>query len=213
MRLSIKEAARLFSVSENKVRAYIVSGQLPVERKGRQILVPETRLKALLDADEGFEGEESRETPDRSPALPFTDALAAMSSRLTAVEGQIAEGRLMFAENQRLHEVLRERERQMAEKDLEIDKLRRDLVYQKRLWEKELEDLRRALEGEWAVKEKEVSEKIAHERELLEQRLIQEQNVWSERLAQEQERFAQRVVQLRSEEGFWARLVKMITWS
>ncbi len=213
MRLSIKEAARLCNVSENKVRAYIVSGQLPVERKGRQILVSETQLKALLEADDGLEDEQSKEKPARSPAPPLTEALEVISSRLAAVEGQIAEERLMFAENQRLHELLRERDRQLSEKDLEIDKLRRDLVYQKRLCEKELEDLQSVLAEKWTVKEKEVSEKIARERELLEQRLLQEQNICSERLAREQERFAQRLVQMRSEEGFWARLVKMITWS
>jgi excisionase family DNA binding protein len=214
MRLSIKEAARYFDVSENKVRGFVVSGRLPVERKGRQILISEAQLKALLDADRGVADEEFQASPDDRPsAPPITEALKAIGSRLAAVEGQIAEQRQMVTENQRLHELLRQHDRQMAEKDVEIEKLRRDLVYQKKLCEKELEDRRLAIEDKWMLMEKEASERIARERELLEQRLIQEQRIWSERFAQEQERCAQRLAAMHNQEGFWARLMKMITWS
>jgi excisionase family DNA binding protein len=214
MRLSLKEAARYFKVSENKVRGLIVSGRLPVERKGRQILISEAQLKVLLDADQGSADEESRAGPDDlTSAAPLTEALENIGSRLSAVEGQIAEQRQLLAENQRLHELLRQHDRQMAEKDIEIEKLRRDLIYQQKLCEKELEDHRQAVAEKCVLSEREASERIARERELLEQRLIQEQHLWSERLAQEQERCAQRLVAMHNQEGFWARLMKMITWS
>ena len=214
MYLSIKKAARLLNMSETKVRGYIVSGRLTVERKGRQILIPEAQLKALLDTENGLEDEASPAiSDDRTLAASLKGALEAITNRLTAVEAQIIEQWQLSAENQRLQELLRDHGQQMAVKDLEIEKLRRDLVYQKRLGEKELEDHRLVLKEKWAMMEKEASERAAHERELLEQRLIQEQQIWSERLAQEQERFAQRLVAMSSQEGFWARLVKMITWS
>jgi len=129
------------------------------------------------------------------------------------LEAQVNEKWQKDAENKRLHELLREQDRQLAKKDLEIEKLRRDLVYQKRLSEKEAEDQRLALDAKWARLEKEASKRAAHERELLEQRLIQERDICCERLAQQQERFAQELAAMRNQEGFWSRLMKMITWS
>jgi excisionase family DNA binding protein len=214
MHLTLKEAARFLNVSENKVRSYIVSGNLTVERKGRQILIPQAQLKALRDVEKGPEDEESLPSPDkRSLAPPLKEALEAIGHRLTAVEGQISEKWQLLAEHQRLQELVREHMRLLAEKDREIEKLKRDLVYQKRLCERDLEDHRRAFEEKRVVMEKEASQRVGHERELLQQRLLQEQQIWSERLAQEQERCAQRLGAMRDQEGFWARLMKMITWS
>jgi len=61
--------------------------------------------------------------------------------------------------------------------------------------------------------EKEATARINRESESLEQRLIQEREIWSEKIAQEQERFAQTLAAMHSREGFWSRLMKMITWS
>ena len=214
MHLSIKEAARILNVSENKVRAYILSGKLLVERKGRQILIPESQLKALVAADNPIEDVVSQESSDRATTPLFhEDSLDVILGRLASLEAQVNEKWQKDVENKRLHELLREQDRQLAEKDLEIEKLRRDLVYQKRLSEKEVEDQRLALEEKWALMEKEAAKRAAQERELLEQRLIQERNMCSERLAQQQERFAQELAAMRNQEGFWSRLMKMITWS
>jgi excisionase family DNA binding protein len=215
MHLSIKEAARFLNVSDHKVRGYIAAGRLSVERKGRQILIPQAQLRNLLDAEKGFEDPTPSASPEDHTSTPsINEALEAISNRLAGVEAQIAEKwQQLVAENDRLQELLREHARHIADKDLEIEKLRRDLVYQKRLCEKELEDRRQALEEKRALMAREASEKIARERELLEQRLIQEQQMWSERFAQEQERYAQKLAAMRDQEGFWARLMKMITWS
>ena len=213
MHLSIKEAARILKVSENKVRGYILSGKLLVERKGRQILIPESQLKAFAAADKPVEEVVSQENLDGTSVLSHEDSLEVILSRLASLEAQVSEKWQQDAENKRLHELVREQDRRLAEKDLEIEKLRRDLVYQKRLSEKEDEDHRLALEEKWALLEKEASKSAAQERELLEQRLIQERNMCSERLAQQQERFAQEVAAMRNQEGFWSRLMKMITWS
>jgi excisionase family DNA binding protein len=213
MHLSIKEAARILKVSENKVRGYILSGRLVVERKGRQILIPEAQLKALVEAEQRLEEDASQKNLDRDSTHSHEASLDVILNRLASLEAQIVEKGQMGAENQSLHQLVREQDRQLAEKDLEIEKLRRDLVYQKRLCDKEIEDRRLALEERWALMEQEASKRAAQERELLEQRLIQERNIGSERLAQQQERFAQEVAAMRNQEGFWARLMKMITWS
>ena len=213
MHLSIKEAARILNVSENKVRGYILSGKLLVERKGRQILIPESQLKAFAAADKPVEEVVSQENLDGTSVLSHEDSLEVILSRLASLEAQVTEKWQEDAENKRLRELLREQDRRLAEKDLELEKLRRDLVYQKRLSEKEVEDQRLALEEKWALIEEEAAKRAAQERDLLEQRLIQERDRCSERLAQQQERFAQELAAMRNQEGFWSRLMKMITWS
>jgi excisionase family DNA binding protein len=213
MHLSIKEAARILNVSENKVRGYILSGKLVVERKGRQILIPEAQLKALVDAGEPLREEATPSSFDPVSSDSGGDALEVILNRLASLEAQVTEKWHMGAENQRLHELVREQDRQLAEKDLEIEKLRRDLLYQKRLGEKEIEDHRRAMEEKLVLMEQEASKRAAHERELLDQRLTEERRIWSERVAQEQERFAQKLLAMRQQEGFWSRLMRMITWS
>jgi excisionase family DNA binding protein len=214
MHLSIKQAARFLNESDSKVRGYIASGRLSVERKGRQILIPRAQLADLLETEDGSEDTIARISPEDSASeRTLRETLEAVGNRLAAVEAQIVEGRQTASEIQRLQDLLLEHGRQIADKDLEIEKLRRDLVYQKRLCEKELEDRRLALEEKRALIAKEAAEKVAREREILEQRLVQEQRIWSERLAQEQENFARKLTEMRDGEGFWARLMRMITWS
>jgi len=148
MYLSIKEAALLLKVSENRVRAYIASGRLSVERKGRQILIPKEQLKSVVDLADDFENTESQDNsnPDTASAASPEVALQLINDRLAALEGRIMDNQQLFAENQLLHQRLREQDRQLAEKDLELERLRGELVYQKRLGEKELEDHRLALQ-------------------------------------------------------------------
>jgi excisionase family DNA binding protein len=224
MYLSIKEAARLLNVSEKKLRDYISSGRLSVERKGKQILVSQSQLKALIDTGEDRESEASQADLDCPPAPSREEALELVLGRLAAIEGQINEKWHIFTENQRLHQAIREKDMELAARKLEIEKLHRDLVYQKRICEKEIEDYRLAQQEKLALMEKEASERMAGEREQLEKRLIEERSIcseklaversaWSEKLAQEQERFAQRLAAMRDQEGFWSRLMKMITWS
>jgi excisionase family DNA binding protein len=213
MYMSVKEAARLLNVSENKVRTYISSGELSVQRKGRHFLVSQSQLKALL----GTEKDAEKGKKSISAAVPSTpsheEAMNLVLSRLAALEGQIQEKWQMFLENQRLHQQIRELDQELAARKLEIEALRRDLVYQKDVCEKEIEDHRLAQQERWALIEREASEQMAQERDRVEQRLIEERIAWTEKLAQEQERFAQKLSAMRDQEGFWSRLMKMITWS
>ena len=215
MHLNIKEAARRLGVSENKVRAYIASGILSVERKGRQILIPEAQLGALTAGEKGLDDDPPKANPDseRANAASCKEALDLMSARLAALESQLVDKWQIVVENQRLHQLLRDQDRRLAEKDLEIEKLRRDLVYQQRLCDKELEDHHLASQERQRLVERAASESAAQESQRLEQALVQERQIWSQKLAQEQERFAQMLASMRNQEGFWARLMRMITWS
>lgn len=237
MYLTTKQAARFLGVSENQVRRYLVSGRLSSERKGRQVLIPEAELRALAEAEKslGEGGPKAESAPAMVPAFSPRDAFERIDARLAVLESQLLEKWQMVVENQRLQEQLRDLNRQLAEKELELEKLHRDLIYQQRLAAKEIEGHRLAFQeqlarmetaaAERAAMERERTEQtlsherqswtaqLAREREQAEQTLDQERRNWSERLAQEQERVAQTLAAARNREGFWARLVRMITWS
>lgn len=237
MSLTIKEAARLLGMSENRVRSHIASGKLAVERKGRQMLIPETELKALAETSASLEsGGHATEPAARSlPAACPDEVLEDIRARLAALEHQLTEKWQVAAENQRLSQLLREQDRQLAEKGLELEKLHRDLLYQQRLAEKALEDQQVAFQERVTRMEQEANARTAQERERAEQALVSEQQRWADKLAQEreraeqllarerqrcadklaqeQERFARMLAAVRDQEGFWARLVRMITWS
>ncbi len=226
MSLNIREAALVLGVSENRLRKAIASGRLAVERKGRQILIHETELKAfaerdpgLADGDRGIAG-----GPDLALTAPSLAVLDGIAARLTALERQLADKWERVDENQRLHERLHHQDRQLATQELELERLRRDLLYQQRLAAKEIEDQRQACEERLTRMEQEAAATIARERDQAEaalaqerqrwsEKLAQQEQAWSEKLAQEQERFARMLTATRNQEGFWARLVRMITWS
>ncbi len=226
MSFNIREAALVLGVSENRLRKAIASGRLAVERKGRQILIHESELKAfaegdpdLADGDRGMAG--GPELALTSPSLAALDDIAA---RLTALERQLADKLERMDENQRLHERLHHQDRQLATQELELERLRRDLLYQQRLSAKEIEDQRQAFEERRIRMEQEAAAMIARERDQAEaalaqerqrwnEKLAQQEQTWSEKLAQEQERFARMLTATRNQEGFWAKLVRMITWS
>jgi excisionase family DNA binding protein len=226
MPLNIREAAQLLGVSESRVRGYIATGKLTVERKGRQVQISETELKRFAETEKRFEAGEHEAHPgsERVPPASQADVIELIDCRLAALEAQFTERWQMVTENQRLQQLLREHDLKLAEKDLELEKLRRDLVYQKRLAGKELEDHRLAFQERLTRMEQEAAASKAQARERLEQALEREhqrteealgreRQLCSEKLALEQQRFADMLAAMRNQEGFWARLIRMITWS
>ncbi|NTU47376.1 MAG: helix-turn-helix domain-containing protein [Syntrophobacteraceae bacterium] len=214
MDLSVREVARILKVSETTVRGYIASGRLSAHRRGRQILVSQKDLKT-------FSGQPSEHTEARGdcPAPAAGDNSSPKGGRqpvldrMSTLEKRVEHIAALLSENSRLSEELRKRDRELVSKEVEMEKLRLDLEFQKRLHEKEMEDQARIFQERWSLMEKETAEKIAREREHLESRLTQEKNLWSERLAQEKESFTQRLFEAHRQEGFWSRLMKMMTWS
>lgn len=214
MDLSVKQVARILDVSEATVRNYIASGKLSARKRGRQVVVSKEGLDAF--SSQLFD-------PPRIPAIIVDDAsipqvplqgvLGPIEDRMKALESQMERLMELTRENQRLSQELRQRDLEIAQKELDIEKLRRDLVCQTRVHEKEMEDHQKRLEEKWILMEKEAAERIAREREHLDDRLVQERDLWSGRLAQEKEHFARKLTDLSRQEGFWSRLLKMMTWS
>lgn len=133
--------------------------------------------------------------------------------RIESMEKEFSEKLDLLAENRRLSGEVRRLDQELARRDVEIEKFKSELVYQKRLLEKEIEDRRRALEERWALMDREVSDRVAREREEFERRLASERSIWSERLKQGEEKFASDLAELQKKEGFWSRLIRMLTWS
>jgi len=151
---------------------------------------------------------------DERPNMPIPEeTLNLILERLEAVERHVADGRGLLEDSRRYFQELRQKELELLQKDLEIERLKRDLYYQKKLCEKEMEARSNALEEKCRFLEKDLEARINRERELFERRLAAEQGLWAERLAGEQEEWARRVVDAKRSEGFWARLIRMLTWS
>ncbi len=214
MDLSVREVALILKVSETTVRGYIASGRLPAHRRGRQILVSQKDLKTFSGQTSGHPkaGGDCPVSAAGNNSSP-KDGLQPVLDRMSALEKRVEHIAALLADNGRLSEELRQRDRELVSKEVEMEKLRLDLEVQKRVHEKEMEDQARIFQERWSLLEKETAEKIAREREHLESRLTQEKNLWSERLAQEKEGFTQRLFEAHRQEGFWSRLMKMMTWS
>ncbi len=211
MAISIEQASKILKMSREEIMDLIDSGKLSAEQKGKDLAIDESELGGLLCRP-------NLETVASAPGKPRQLSLPEMLirpviERIAALEKELSEKMNLLIENRRLTEELRQTFLDAAGKDKEIEKLKADLVYQKRLMEKEIEEHARLLDAKWALMEREVAERIARERSEFERRLQAESALWSERLAREQERFEADIAELRSKQGFWTRLMKMLTWS
>jgi hypothetical protein len=213
MPLTIKEAARRFGISELAIKNHIVSGQLTVERKGRQVLLDEGALAALVQREQPIDRNVGHQVAPSWLEAFRTETLKFFSDRLEILEKSMLERKLLQKENQSLQEALVQQQREISQKELEIAKLQRDLLYQQRIHEKEIQEHALRFEEKSALVQQQAADRWARERERIEQVLEEERRLWSDRLAQEQERYAHKLAEIRSQEGFWARLMRMITWS
>jgi excisionase family DNA binding protein len=209
MDLSIKEVAQILDVSERAVRNFVSAGKLPVKRKGRQLLVPEEALQIYLQARSSDGGKASSIHLSHAAASPSHSALEPILLRLAGVEGKLEQ---VLAENQLLLREIQQKQQELAQKDLELEKLQRDLVYQKLLFEKELSDQQRFFDEKWQMMQAEFAQRMELERKHLDEKWMLERNSWSEKLSAQEKRHTQILVEAKNPEGFWSRLVKMMTW-
>ncbi len=210
MGLTLKQASRTLGMSEDQVMELVSAGRLKADRTANRLKFDESEIEALAPA---------KPPPDARPAgrprqMSIPEAVVRpVLDRIAALETQVAEKLDLLSENRNMADEIRHMERELALKDTEIEKLKRDLVYQKKLLEKEIEDRMRVLDEKRALMDREISERISREREEFEARLARERSTWSDRLAAEQEKFKTDLARMRSKEGFWARLLRMLTWS
>jgi len=167
------------------------------------------------ETDETSAAEAAKGPPPGKPRqASISDALIRpLLERIAGLENVVSERLALADENRTFAEELRRKDREIALRDTEIEKLKRDLMYQKRLLEKEVGDRSRVLEEKKALMDREISERIARERDGFENRLAMERGIWSERLAREQEKHKETINEMQSKEGFFARLMRMLTWS
>ncbi|HOV85142.1 MAG TPA: helix-turn-helix domain-containing protein [Syntrophobacteraceae bacterium] len=207
MDLTVRQAANRLKVSESKVRDYIASGTLPTRKKGRGTVIPEDAVEGLLK--QSPPGDAMPPGPDET----LRDMLASLLQKVAELERQVDEKWSLWRENRRLLEELNQSRRQLAEKTSEVERLQRDLLYQKRLLEKELQDCRTAMEEKGAWIEKQCRERIAGERELLLDRLALQEKHLEEKLEWEKEKYGRKLLEIQQREGFWSKLARMMTWS
>jgi len=168
---------------------------------------PSIRSDVESPAEESPAGEEPRDI------LLRRDACLSLLERFAALENRILDRLDCLNENRELSGLLHARERELVQKDTEIEKLRRDLVYQTRLLEKEFEERLRSYQDKMAALEKQFQERVELERRHFDERLAMEQRFWSDKLDQEKETFDRKLAEAKRRESFWQRLVKMMTWS
>lgn len=215
MHLSIEETAGILKLSEKTVRNLVSSGMLLAERVGRRLLVRRDSLESLL-AKGGPVGLDlaGEDPPTASEDVsPLSDGLELVLNRLSVLEERVEDLSALVRENNALFHELREKDALLALKEVELEKLRRDLVYQQRICEKEIEHHRKHYEELCTLSQKEALEKLALERQRFEDALAAEGDRWAERLSREQENFKLELSKMKDREGLWAKLVKMMTWS
>jgi excisionase family DNA binding protein len=215
MLLSIKEVAGILEVSEKSVRNLIASGKLAAERVGRRVLVRKDLLESLLAGSRvggsTFVGSDILNNCGDDSST--SKGLEMVMDRLTILEKQVQDLASLIRENNDHFHELREKDALLAQKEVELEKLRRDILYQQRICEKEIEHCRKHHDEQCALSREEFAEKLALERHYLEEKLAVENAIWSERLAREQESFNLKLLEIKEREGLWAKLVKMMTWS
>jgi hypothetical protein len=133
--------------------------------------------------------------------------------RLRTLEERLTERMELEQKHRELLEQLRGTEQQLAQRVLEVERLKNELVQQKRVWEKELEGQRRLLEEKMALVRQESSEKLIMAQQYYDKQLQLNQENYHERSGREKDRFRQKLVDYQRQEGLWARLMRMITWS
>ena len=211
MSVSLKQASKFLNMTRNDVLDLVAAGKLKAERKRKRLSVDESDLGALLSQQKPETAAAASSRP-RQVSLPEM-LTGPLIERISELERQFAEKLDLLAENKRLALQLQQAHLDIAGRDTEIEKLRGDMVHQKKLLEKEIEDRTRLLDEKSPLIELEVSERVSREREQFETILQAERTLWSERIAHEQHVFEAEIAKLQAKQGLLARLMRMLTWS
>jgi excisionase family DNA binding protein len=212
MGLTISEVARLLGVTENVVRGHIATGKLAFDVLGGQVVIPEAAVEALLHPGQRpFPAHSGGATAAGRPAQE--EVLRSVLKELFAIQEQLDNKWGLVNENQRLQQLLRDKDRELAERNAEIDRLKRVATIHREIADKDLEDRERSLAEKLSMLEEQTARRLAREQEMCREHAARLEEQWARRLAEERERFARDMAEAQRREGFWARLVKMMTWS
>ena len=133
--------------------------------------------------------------------------------RLGGLEEQLAKRLDLGQENQELRSALRAAELELAMKLAEVERLKSELLLQKHAWEKELESRQRLHEEKETVLRREAADKLALAQQFYDRQLSLEKERYLERFSREKERVHRQLGDFQREEGLWARVMRLLTWS
>jgi chromosome segregation ATPase len=211
MGVSIKQVSKILNMTRNEVMDLVAAGKLRAEREAKGLTVDESDLWEFLSH---FNPETKAAVASRPRQVSLPEMLAGpLTERISALEKELSEKLDLLAENRKLEQELQQSRLDIASRDAEIDRLKDDLAGREGPLEKQAEDRPRALDEERASMEREFSERISRERDEFEEVLQAERTSWSERLAAERCKLESELEQLKTKEGFWTRLIRMLTWS
>jgi hypothetical protein len=211
MGVSLKQASKILNMTRNEVMDLVTSGELKAERKRKGLIIEESDLGLFLSRTKP-QIETGPSCKPRQVSLPHM-LVGPLMEHISAMKTELSEKLDLLAENRQLAQELSQARLDIANRDAEIEKLKSDAFQQKRLAEKEIEDRMRILAEERMLLEKQVSERVSRERDAFDKTLQAERTLWSERLEHEQRHFQSELNQLKAKQGFWTRLMKMLTWS
>lgn len=133
--------------------------------------------------------------------------------RLAGLEAQLTKRLDLGQENQELRSALRAAERELDVKIAEVERLQNELLLQKHAWEKELDSRQRLHEEKESLLRREAADKLALAQQFHDRQLSLEKERYLERFSREKERVHRQLGDYQREESFWARVMRLLTWS
>ncbi len=201
------------SLFENAVQSGIAPGGLALETVEAQVFVWESSPEAFISGNVTPEGTRTAMSKDLRADHQAAPSAQSLAEQLRLLQSTLDEKWDLLARNQHLHlEILRLKE-EITRQEVEIQSLRRDLSQQQSSHEREMEEYQRRLQERYNQQQTETSRRLATEKARFEERLVWTENRCSEALERAREDHAQALARAMEREGFWARLVRMMTWS
>jgi len=136
-----------------------------------------------------------------------------MLGRLAGLEERLANRFTLEQENQELRNALRATEQELAARIAEVERLNNELLLQKHAWEKELQSQQRLQRDKEAWLRQEAADKLLMAQQFYDRQLRSETERYLERSSREKERVDRRLDEFQRDEGLWARVMRLLTWS
>ncbi len=159
------------------------------------------------------EGTRTAMAKDPRTDHPATLSAQSLAEQLAVLQRTLDEKWDLLNRNQQLHlEIIRLRE-EISRQKAEIQSLLGDLSRLRSSRDREMEEFQRQWQERYNQEREETARRLAAEKAHFEEKLAWTEKHWSEILQQTQEDHARELARAGEREGFWVRLVRMLTWS
>ncbi len=132
--------------------------------------------------------------------------------RLTVLEQQLAQRLDLAQENQDIRAAMRVAEQELAARTLEVERLKNELLLQKRVWEKEVERVQQSATERELILRQEGAEKLALAQEFFDRQARLEKERYLERSIRERDRIDRQLDDYHRDESLWSRFMRLLTW-